>query len=281
MKKLGAIILVCSCVLAMMVGCTTKQGKDSFKVNEKITILNREEGSGTRMSFLDILELQESEVVKDQDNVVSGTDVMLSAVESELYSIGYVSKSSLTEKVKVLTVEGVSPTKETISKGEYPFTRSLSLATKGEGSEVLQDFLEFLKTQSEKIEGFGYIPAHNNAAYTSSQPSGSIKISGSSSVYPLLNELVEIYKTVNAKAEIEINQTDSTNGIESVKNGISDMAMVSRRITKEEQTSLKVLNLANDAIAVIVNENNPTDNISVEALRRIYTGKAHTWDSVK
>jgi len=281
MKKIGVMALACICFLLMLAGCAEKQVTDEFSKSQNILTLHREQGSGTRKSFLDFLAISQTELSEDSGETVSGTDVMLSAVENQQYAIGYVSQSNLIEKVKVFSVDGVFPTKETIESGAYPFTRNFYLVTKSSATDVLQDFLQFIETQSEQIERMGYVAVHDVEKYSSQKPKGTIKISGSSSVYPLIEKLIENYRLVNPNADIEISQTDSSNGIENIKNGISDIAMSSRELTEEETVDTKTVTIAKDTIAVIVNSKNPMVNISTEQLKKIYIGTMTTWDEMK
>lgn len=281
MKKIVTIAIACSCFLLIVTGCAGKQTADEFSLSQTILTLNRESGSGTRTSFLNFLDLSETELPEDSADTVSGTDVMLAAVESEPYAIGYVSQSNLTEKVKVLSVDGVSPKEETVKSGAYPFARNFYLVTKASATEVVQDLLSFIETQDEQIEALGYIAIHNKGDYSSQQPKGIIKISGSSSVYPLINALAENYRHVNPNAEIEINQTDSDNGIENISTGISDIAMSSRELTEEEAVDTNCVTIAKDTIAVIVNRKNPVTDISTKQLKSVYLKTITTWDKMK
>lgn len=282
MKKIGVIIMACVIVLIAFAGCSNTQMENAFDENEEIRTLNRENGSGTKISFINFLGLDEAMLKEDSDSIVSSTEVMVSAVESEQYAIGYVSHSNLTSNVKVLSIDGVSPTAQNIENNNYLFARNFNIVTKSENTDVVvQDFLNYIVTQGDLIEEMGYVAIGDTQAYTSTKKRGKIKISGSSSIYPLIVELSKGYNEINPNAEIEINKTDSTNGIENVKNDISQIAMSSRELTDDEMVDTEHIAIAKDTIAIIVNTKNPIDNISLEQLKKIYIGKTGSWSEVK
>lgn len=282
MKKIGVIIMACVIVLIAFAGCSNTQRENAFDENEEISTLNRESGSGTKISFINFLGLDEAILKEDSDSIVSSTEVMLSAVESEQYAIGYVSHSNITSNVKVLSIDGVSPTAQNIENNNYLFARNFNIVTKSKNTDVVaQDFLNYIVTQGDLIEEMGYVAIGDTQAYTSTKKSGKIKISGSSSIYPLMVELSKGYNEINPNAEIEINKTDSTNGIENVKNDISQIAMSSRELTDDEMVGTEHIAIAKDTIAIIVNTKNPIDNISLEQLKKIYIGKTGSWSEVK
>lgn len=271
------VFVVMVCIFA--VACSNNESKEthSFDSKEGIVALQREAGSGTRARFLDFLDIAEKDMPNVPDNVVSGTDVMITAIENTPYSIGYVSFNKLTASVKVLSIDGQYPTAEGIQDNSYPFVRGLYLVTKEDRTELMKDFLEFA-LYSDKIEEQGFVPYKTARTYVSNQPSGKLKITGSSSVYPLLSDIIADYRKENPNAEIEINQTDSSNGIKSVADGIADIAMTSRKLTKDEMVNKKVNLIAKDAIAVIVNKENPINDITIDKLKDIYILKIKTWE---
>lgn len=271
------VFVVMVCIFA--VACSNNESKEtrSFHSKEGIVALQREAGSGTRASFLDFLDIAEKDMPNVPDNVVSGTDVMITAIENTPYSIGYVSFNKLTASVKVLSIDGQYPTAEGIQDNSSPFVRGLYLVTKEDRTELMKDFLEFA-LYSDKIEEQGFVPYKTARTYVSNQPSGKLKITGSSSVYPLLSDIISDYRKENPNAEIEINQTDSSNGIKSVADGIADIAMTSRKLTKDEMVNKKVNLIAKDAIAVIVNKENPINDITIDKLKDIYILKIKTWE---
>lgn len=282
MKKVSLFLaaIAVTTVVAAMAGCGSGQsGEDAgFKSESKITVMNRESGSGTKISFLEMIGKSEPNIVESRDNLASGTEVMLAAIESDLYAIGYVSLGALDDKVKAVNINDISPSKENVQNGSYPMVRDFSLVTSAEITPVVQDFLDFiLNNGSYLIEAEGFIAVNPANAFKSGLPQGTITIAGSTSVAPLMKTLIDEYKKINPDAVFEINETDSTNGIRAVTEGISQIAMVSRELSEPEQAMVKKYVLAKDGIAVVVNKNNPIDNLSVEALGDIYAGEMELW----
>lgn len=279
MKKVR-LFLAAIAFMAAMAGCGSAQSvqETEFYSENKITAMNRESGSGTKISFLELLGQQEADIVNNIDNVASGTEVMLAAIASDYYRIGYVSSGALDDTVKAVTVNGVYPRKEMIQNGTYPMIRNFSLVTGGETSDVVQDFLKYVSGGAEGIiEEAGYIAVNPSSDFISEQPKGNITIAGSTSVTPLMEKLIDAYKLVNPNAEFEINQTDSTGGIQAVTEDISQIAMVSRELSEDEAAMVTVHVFAKDGIAVVVNKHNPIEDISLEGLRDIYTGRLDIW----
>lgn len=269
-------------VFVMLAGCSNSLPKEKQEFNpaEQIVTMNRENGSGTKISFLNFLNVKESQLQYANENIASDTAVMLSAIESNQYAIGYLSHNELSPQVKAISIGNAMPTKENIASEAYPLTRTFYLVTKNDVSDLTQDFVNFIAASKDTVDLYGYIPIENAQNYFSSKPQGEIKISGSSSVYPLMENLIEQYKTVNPSAEIEISKTDSSNGIKNVENEIAHIAMSSRELTSDERKTTKQVAIAKDGVAIIVNANNPTSDLSLEQLKNMYIGKVDTWKDI-
>ncbi|MDO4535194.1 MAG: phosphate ABC transporter substrate-binding protein [Clostridium perfringens] len=115
---------------------------------------------------------------------------------------------------------------------------------------------------------------------TTSTHSTKIAISGSTSVGPLLENEAEEFEANNSNVTIEINQTGSSSGIKDTKNGTSEIGMSSRELTTEEAEGLGEVTVAVDGIAVVVNKNNPVQNLTLEQVKDIFTGKITNWKEV-
>lgn len=283
MKKYGKELAVFVLIFAVLAGCSInkQKGNEEFDFSNNIVPINRERGSGTRISFLDFLNLEEEGLKEENETIVSDTEVVLSAVESDFYAIGYLSGSKAGQTVKAVSINGIMPSGETIIDGTYPLSRTFYLVSKAETNELTQDFLNFVQNSTKIIEACGYIPVKEAQAYASEKPEGELKISGSSSVYPLIEELAAQYETENPNAEIEINKTDSSNGIKNVEQDIAHIAMSSLELTEEELAGKTQVPVAKDGIAVIVNIHNPIKDMTMEQLRNIYTGSLSVWKEAK
>ena len=110
----------------------------------------------------------------------------------------------------------------------------------------------------------GYIPVSDVQAYAGEAPEGSCVVGGSSSVSPLMEKLIEAYGEVNPNGKIELQTSDSTTGMTSAIEGSYDIGMASRELKEDEASQLEGTVIATDGIAVIVNQANPTDDLSVD-----------------
>lgn len=289
-----AMLAGCSSTPAASTGASDASGSD-FDSSNDITVISRESGSGTRGAFIELTGVEEKQgdqkvdMTTDDAQVVNSTSVVLTTVETDPYAIGYVSLGTLNDKVKAVKVDGAEATAEAtadaIKAGQYKLSRPFNIATNGEPSnEVVKDFMAYiLSTEGQEIvTDNGYIALDDTKAFEGTQPSGNIVVGGSSSVSPLMEKLIEAYNKVNPNASIDLQTSDSTTGMTSCAEGSYDIGMASRELKQEELDSgLKNTVIATDGIAVIVNKENPTDELSSDAIKSIYTGDTTTWDEVK
>ncbi len=303
MKKLVAVLAVVGMTGVMMVGCgnssaaantdsdaaSQDQASDWDSSND-ISIVSREDGSGTRGAFIELFGIEEKQgdqkvdMTTEDAQITNNTSVMLTTVAKDDYAIGYVSLGSLDDSVKALKIDGAEATEENIKDGSYKVSRPFNIATKGDPTnEVAKDFIDYIlsKDGQQVISDNGYISNDDAADYAGTAPSGKCVVGGSSSVSPVMEKLIEAYKKVNPNAEIELQTSDSTTGMTSTIEGSYDIGMASREL-KDSETSegLKATVIATDGIAVIVNNNNPADELSSEQVKEIYTGSYTTWDEV-
>ena len=285
-----AMLAGCSSTPAASTGASDASGSD-FDSSNDITVISRESGSGTRGAFIELTGVEEKQgdqkvdMTTDDAQVVNSTSVVLTTVETDPYAIGYVSLGTLNNKVKAVKIDGAEATADAIKAGQYKLSRPFNIATKGEATnEVVKDFMAYiLSTEGQQIvTDNGYIALDDTKAFEGTQPFGNIVVGGSSSVSPLMEKLIEAYNKVNPNASIDLQTSDSTTGMTSCAEGSYDIGMASRELKQEELDSgLKNTVIATDGIAVIVNKENPTDELSSDAIKSIYTGETTTWDEVK
>ena len=301
LKKFIAILSVATMTAGLAVGCGSSSdsgSSDSGSADSKssdwdssndITIVSREDGSGTRGAFIELFGIEEKkdgekvDMTTDDAQITNSTSVMLTTVAGDDYAIGYVSLGSLNDTVKALKIDGEEATEQNIKDGKYKICRPFNIATKkGADNEVAKDFIAYImsKEGQQVISDNGYIGDDSAEAYAGSKPSGKAVVGGSSSVSPVMEKLIEAYKKVNTGAEIELQTTDSTTGMTSAIDGSYDIGMASRELQDEEKDKLDSQVIATDGIAVIVNKNNTTDELSSDQVKTIYTGDATTWDEV-
>ena len=268
---------------------TTASG--DFDNSEYINVVSREDGSGTRGAFIELFGVEEKndagekiDNTTDEAIITNSTDVMLTTVAGDEYSIGYVSLGSLNDSVKAVSIDGAEATVDNIKSGDYTIARPFNIATKGTPSDVAQDFINFIMSADGQavISDNKYIPVDDGAAaFESNGASGKIVVAGSSSVTPVMEKLKEAYAAVNSGAEIEIQESDSTTGMTAAMDGTCDIGMASRELKDSEtEGGLTATVIAMDGIAVVVNNDNPTKDLSKDTVKGIYTGEITSWDGV-
>lgn len=271
---------------------TTKEEETSdFDVSNDITVVSREDGSGTRGAFIELFGVEEKDadgnkvdMTTEEATISNSTSVVMTTVAGDDYAIGYISLGSLNDTVKALKIDGSEATVANIKSGTYKIARPFNIATKGDVSEVAQDFIDYIMSADGQavVEDNGYISVSENAAYAGSKPAGKIVIAGSSSVSPVMEKLKEAYLAINTNAEIEVQTSDSTTGMTSAIDGICDIGMASRELKDSElESGLTNMVIAMDGIAVVVNKNNSFDELSSDQVKSIYTGETLAWDEVK
>lgn len=278
MNNLFKGIVVCG-LAGIMVGCGSTSGKP-------ISVVTREDGSGTRGAFVELFEIKSDGV----DNTIetaettNSTSVMISTIQGNENAIGYISLGSLSDDVKGLKIDGVEATSANVKSGDYKVSRPFILCTNGDNlSDIGKDFMSYILSTSgqEIVSEQGFVSIDSTDTYKASKLSGSLTVGGSSSVVPLMEKLVESYRELNPDVEILVQQTDSTTGCSNTLDGVYEIGMVSRELKDEEASAgLKATVIANDGIAVIVNNENVVDELSVEQVKGIYTGEITDWDSI-
>lgn len=274
-------------------GATAADGSDgasaSVSPSGQISVYSREDGSGTRGAFIELFGIEEKDANGDKVDmttqsaaITNSTSVMMTSVSGDEGGIGYISLGSLNDTVKALSIDGAEATAENVKSGEYKVARPFNIVTKDGTSDVAQDFIDYImSTEGQKVvEDNGCISVADNAgSYTASGKSGKIVIAGSSSVTPVMEKLSEAYKALNPDVTIEVNQSDSTTGVNMAAEGTCDIGMVSREL-KDSESSVKALGIAKDGIAVIVNPGASLDNLTSDQVKGIYTGELTTWEDI-
>lgn len=291
MKKLVYKVMGVIALAGMMTGCGSSSSEaetSGFDMSNEISVISREDGSGTRGAFIELVGVEQKDAdgnkvdyTTEEAMITNSTSVMMTTVAGDEYAIGYISLGSLNDTVKAVNIDGVEASADNIKNDSYKIARPFNVATKGDVSEVTQDFMNFiLSSEGQKIvEDTGYISEGNTGAFTGTNPSGKVVVAGSSSVTPVMEKLKEAYLAINTNAEIEIQQSDSTTGMTSVVNGICDIGMASRELKDSEvESGLNAVAIAMDGIAVIVNNESPVGDLTSESVREIYMGEATTWE---
>ena len=264
---------------------------DAFDTAQEIAVFTREDGSGTRGAFIELTGVEQKnadgkkvDMTTEAAAVQSSTNGVMTAVANDPTAIGYISLGSLNDTVKAVTVDGVKAGADTVKDGSYTLARPFNIVTNGDATDpVAVDFIAYcLSADGQALAtDKGYIGSEGEA-FTSAQPAGKIVVGGSSSVAPLMEKLVEAYKTVNPNAEIEHLTTDSTTGVSGALDGSYTIGLASRDLKDSEtEAGAKATVLAMDGIAVVVNPENPIENLTVDQIKSIYVGEVTTWDEVE
>lgn len=256
-----------------------------FDTSSAITVLSREDGSGTRSAFIELFGIEQENADGEKEDmttveatITNNTEVMMSTVAGDPYAIGYCSLGSLNDTVKAVKIDGAEATTDNVSAGTYKVSRPFNIVTGDSVSEVAQDFINFIMSadgQAVVSEG-GYISVGEGEAFTSNGATGTVSVAGSSSVSPVMEKLKEAYEAVNSGATIEIQTSDSTTGITSAIEGSCDIGMASRDL-KEEETGVTATKIAIDGIAVIVNKENPVEDLTSDMVKQIFMGEVAAW----
>ena len=289
-KKLLTLAVATVAASSLLTGCGGSSSNDKKAASdENITAVSREDGSGTRGAFIELFGIEQ----KDKDGnkvdkttssvqITNSTSVMMTTVAENKAAIGYISLGSLNDTVKAVKIDGAEASVDTVKDGSYKIVRPFNIVTKDKLSKQAQDFENYIMSADGQkiIQDNGYIKADEKApAYKSNGAKGKVVVGGSSSVTPVMEKLKEAYEAVNDKAEIEIQESDSTTGVTAAIDGTCDIGMASREL-KEEETGVSATKIAMDGIAVIVNNNSPVTDLSKDAVKGIFTGETATWDEV-
>ena len=309
MKKFICTALTLAMVVGSLAGCGSSSSKETtaasgaateaateaaaagdFDTSKEISVNSREDGSGTRGAFIELFGVEEKAAdgakvdnTTVEANITNSTAVMMTSVAGDPYAIGYISLGSLNDTVKAAKIDGAEATTENVANGSYKVARPFNIVTKDGLSDVAKDFVDYIMSAEGQdiIEQNGYIKIDQNAAaYAGSKPEGKIVVAGSSSVSPVMEKLKEAYLAVNTNADIEIQTSDSTTGVTSTQEGICDIGMASRDL-KDTETGVTATTIAQDGIAVIVNNENPVENLTSDQVKSIFTGETTVWADVQ
>lgn len=302
MRKLVGILLAAVIMTTAFVSCGgSGKSNDSGKTTDQnnsannslkgaITVVSREEGSGTRGAFVELLGIEEKDAdgnkidnTTDSSEITNSTGVMLRTIAGNKASIGYISLGSLNDSVKAVKIDGTAPSAETVKDGSYKVSRPFNIVTKDGLNDAAKDFIDYILSEEGQqiVEKGGYISEGNNGKFAGGKVSGKVKISGSSSVTPIMEKLAEAYKKINANVTIDVQQSDSTTGVTDAVKGNSDIGMASREL-KDTETSqgVKGTQIALDGIAIVVNNDNPYSELTSEQVKNIYIGEIADWSQL-
>lgn len=283
--------------VSALAGCGTKEAEKTGSVTEaaasfdkEITVCSREDGSGTRGAFIELFGIEEKneageavDMTTPDAEITNSTAVMLQTIAGNEAAIGYVSLGSLVSDVKALKIDGAEATADNVKNGSYRVSRPFNIVTKGDVSIPAREFIDYILSDEGQavVESAGYISEGSTGAFAGASASGKVTVTGSSSVTPVMEKLAEAYRQINPDVTVDVQQNDSTTGVTSAIEGLCDIGMASRAL-KDEETAQGAESkvIAIDGIAVIVNNSNPVDEISGEAVKSVFTGAITSWADI-
>ena len=283
-KKTVGMLAGMAVLGAALTGC----GNSAGGATGAISVVSREDGSGTRGAFVELCGVEDADgndATVSSAEITNSTAVMMQTVEGNASAIGYMSMGSLgkNDKIKAVQINGVDATPANVSNGSYVVSRPFNIVTKSDGvSDAAQDFINYILSDEGQaiVEQEDFIKTDATGAYESNGTTGkTISVAGSSSVTPVMQVLAEKYEAVSGN-KVEVNQSDSSTGVSSAIDGTCDIGMASRELKEEEAAELEPTVIATDGIAVVVNNANPLDELSADQVKDIYVGNVSTWDEI-
>ena len=285
MKNMMKKMLCGAAALCLMASAAVAE----FDAGKQIDVISREDGSGTRGAFVELTGVEQKidgkkvDMTTEDAQITNNTAVMMTTVAGDTYAIGYISLGSLNDSVKAVKVAGVEATAENVKSGAYKVARPFNIAWKEDAlSDADKDFIAYILSSEGQaiVNANGYVGSDDAAAYEAAGVTGKVVVAGSSSVSPVMEKLAEAYMAANTGVEIEIQTSDSTTGMTSAMEGACEIGMASRELKEAEAAELESTAIAMDGIAVIVNNENPVENLSLEQIGAIYTGETTVWNEL-
>lgn len=293
-KKLVALALSAVCALGVfaLAGCASSNGNSgqdgasSSSPSGAISVISREDGSGTRGAFTElfgVLDGNKKDATTTSAVVTNSTSVMMTTVAGDPNAIGYISLGSLNDTVKPLEIDGVAPSAEAVKDGSYKVARPFNVVTGQNISDVAQDFLSFvMSAEGQAVVDEDYVSVADGAAsYQPSGKSGKVVAAGSSSVTPVMEKLAEAYEKLNPEVNVEVQQSDSSTGVQSAIDGTCDLGMASRELKESELSQgVKPTVIAMDGIAVVVNNGSSLTGLTSDQVKGIFLGEIADWSEL-
>ncbi len=272
LAALGTAVIMAGC------GSSSPSLPDLSSLGE-VHAISREEGSGTRNEFERLVGTDE----RGARDVATSTTEAVAKVAADPDAVAYVAYSAVKDAkgVKILAVDTIKPSVESIRADNYPLTRTYYLCWNGELQPAEQDLLSYIQGAGQSVIERYAISLKSPTSFLSSQAAGTVHITGSTSMEPLMKAIAEEYGQYNSNAVIDLKATDSTEGLTAAIRGEADMAMSSRQLKSYEAELLQSQPVARDGIAIIVNEKNPLTNLTKEQIQGLFNGSWKQWGSMK
>ncbi|MDY3846231.1 MAG: substrate-binding domain-containing protein [Eubacteriales bacterium] len=310
MKKIISIVLACSLLAGVLMGMTSCSGE------KNITVVAREQGSGTREAFDKVVTdgngnyLEMKVDGKKVYNTTANADIqketgnVMSKVASDKNAIGYISLGSVNDTVKVVSVNGVTPSAQTVLDGTYVIQRPFVIMTNStvELTEITKDFLDYLKSGASEAhaqasgciwlsdsasranEGQPAIPVSEYSPKSTLPSGGKITINGSTSMEKFIKNAMSGYASLYGRTADELFTLDlqgSSVGKSAAKNDTNGNVIGLSSASVNEE-GINSFNVCLDAVAVIVNKSNDKiSNLTLNDLYDIFSGNITKFSEIK
>jgi phosphate transport system substrate-binding protein len=275
----AVLFLITLAAAFLLTGCGENSSLPDLSGMGNVTAVVREEGSGTKEQFRQLVDTDENGAA----TTAASTNDVLDTVAKDKNAIGYAafSEAKGRDDVKILKIDGVSASNETIRSGKYPLKRNYYLAYTGSLNGVEQDFIHYVRSRGQDIVKGYCLPAYKSGTFLSDKSSGTIRIEGSTSMESMMKDLKAGYQSQNPNAKIRITATDSGSGLTAAMQKKCDLAMSSRDLKDYEKELLTTVTVAKDAIVVVVNPDNPLTDLSKDQVKDLFDGKYSKWEELK
>jgi len=289
LSKIIASLTLATAATLVLTGCgNNAAGADEvWDASMPISIVSREEGSGTRGAFVELFDVEDADgndATTIEAIIGNGTSGVRAAVAGDEFAIGYVSLGALDGSVTPLTVDGVEASSANVLSGDYGVARPfVAVVQEDNDNELVADFMAFIMSAQGQavVADNGYVSIPDLPEFTGGNVSGSITIGGSTSVVPVIEHLLEAYNEMNPNVVFYVHSQGSGAGITGASEGTFDIGLSSRAVREAEiELGLVATDIAFDAIAVIVHNDNPTTDISAQAVTDIFLGYILNWNEV-
>ncbi len=248
----------------------------------EIVVVSREEGSGTRAAFEElVMEAGDEEAAITEDALLQQSNGQVrTTISTTPDAVGFLSFGFLDESINTVVIDGVDPTVANVKNGTYPIFRPLNMLTNGEPNELSKAFLDFILSEAgQDIVAEDYITVTEEEGMGEEAEdeglSGQLQLAGSTTVQPLAEVLAEAFTAKNPDLMIEIQGGGSSVGVTSVGESTVDIGNASRNVKDsefEKFPELQVFTIAYDGIAIVTNPDLDLPSLSIEQVKDIFAG---------
>ena len=182
MKKVLAVGVIAAMAATMFTACgSSSSGSSDSDASGKISVISREEGSGTRGAFIELFGIETKDkdgnktdnTIKDAE-ITNSTAVMIQTVQGNKAAIGYISLGSLASSVKALKVDGNEASVENVKKGTYKVSRPLNIVIGKKTNAAAKDFINYIMSKEGQkiVENGSYIGSKGQGKFVAGEPFG-------------------------------------------------------------------------------------------------------------